>query len=257
MSPDISNLYWYHPKPIAGLIPRPANLGDALSPIIVKAVLAERAPAASHPAPRRLLAIGSVLNHADTGTVLWGTGFNSKKGRASYTFDSLDPRAVRGPRTKAFLARFGVEAPAVYGDPGLLISRYFPRTSPADREYIVIPHYNESAGKFGDHPTLSTRGGNVRRFADGICRARFVVSSSLHGIVVAEAYGIPAVLLFNGNGEELEKYHDYYEGTGRTEFPIAASVDQAIRLTPAPLPDVAAVQGRLLEAFPLDLWGAA
>lgn len=257
MAADISNLYWYQPKPIAGIIPRPPNLGDALSPIIVKSVLAERAPAAGEPANRRLLAIGSVLNHADTGAVLWGTGFNSKKGRSSYAFDSVDPRAVRGPRTKAFLAGFGVEVPEIYGDPGLLISRYFPRAVKADRDYVVIPHYNERNGKFGDHPTLSTRGDNVRRFADGICRARLVISSSLHGLIIAEAYGIPAVLLFNGNGEELEKYHDYYEGTGRDAFPIAASVAEALMLTPAVLPEVAAIQRRLLEAFPLDLWIAA
>lgn len=254
MIADISNLYWFQPKPIAGIIPRPPNLGDALSPVIVSAALAERAPEAGKPKDARLLAIGSVLNHASNGTVLWGTGFNSKKDHSAYGFDDLDPRAVRGPRTRSFLAKFGVEAPEVYGDPGLLISRYFPRTVEADRDYVVIPHYREAAAKFGRHPTLSTRGDNMRKFADGICRSRLVISSSLHGLIIAEAYGVPAVLLFSDNGEELEKYRDYYEGTGRSEFPMAVTVADALTLTPAPLPDVAAVQARLLDAFPVDLW---
>ena len=258
MAADISNLYWFKPKPIGGIIPRPPNLGDALSPVIVSAVLAERAPGAVRPANgRRLLAIGSVLNHAERQSVLWGTGFNSKKAASAYTFSDLDPRAVRGPRTRAFLAGFGVEAPDVYGDPGLLISRYYPRSRAADREYVVVPHYNEKAGKFGRHPTLSTRGADMRRFVDGICRSRLVISSSLHGLIIAEAYGVPAVLLFSGNGEELEKYRDYYEGTGRAEFPVATTVAEARAVTPAPVPDVEAVQTRLLDAFPFDLWAGS
>ena len=61
-----------------------------------------------------------------------------------------------------------------------------------------------------------------------ILEAKFVVSGSLHGIVVAEAFGIPARLLRVTEVEHLFKYEDYYAATGRKEFKIAYSLDEAL-----------------------------
>ncbi|WP_346793949.1 polysaccharide pyruvyl transferase family protein, partial [Klebsiella pneumoniae] len=52
-------------------------------------------------------------------------------------------------------------------------------------------------------------------FTKEIVNSKFVISGSLHGIIIAEAYGIPAIFLDNNSGESRFKYDDYYFGSGR------------------------------------------
>jgi pyruvyltransferase len=82
-----------------------------------------------------------------------------------------------------------------------------------------------------------------------------VVSSSLHGLVFADAFGIPATWFRNASGpaaeEGLLKYRDHYASTGRMAAPALSLAD------PAPLPTLAREKlARLLEglvdSFPYD-----
>ena len=74
----------------------------------------------------------------------------------------------------------------------------------------------------------------------------------LAGIILAEAYGIPARLLRLGETEPLFKYVDYYEGTGRSEFDFATSVEDALSMGgEAPLQ---CDFEQIYNAFPFDYW---
>jgi pyruvyltransferase len=91
-------------------------------------------------------------------------------------------------------------------------------------------------------------------FIRRIVNSSLVISCSLHGIILAEAYGVPAIFLRAGHTEKAFKYDDYYQGTGRKEYLSAASVDEAL-LMPAPRPpDFSNQQRSLFDAFPFDLW---
>lgn len=92
-----------------------------------------------------------------------------------------------------------------------------------------------------------------RVFIDEIIKGKLVISSSLHGIILAEAYGVPAILLYEKD-MNLFKYKDYYHSTGRYDFPIAKSIEEALTMKPAPIPDMSVLQKNLLESFPADLW---
>jgi pyruvyltransferase len=98
---------------------------------------------------------------------------------------------------------------------------------------------------------------DYQSFIDSLCSAKRVISSSLHGIILAEAYGVPAVLFLpestHGN-LTLYKYQDYYYGTGRFEFPVAKTIQEALLVEPCPLPELKPIQERLIQAFPVDLW---
>lgn len=249
------NLYWWKPRPLFRIIPRPHNLGDALSPYIVRCVLKSAFPQkVSHPSHRRILAIGSVLNHAGDGNIVWGSGINGIKSREDYHFRQLDVRAVRGPRTREFLLELGVECPAIFGDPGILISRFLTPVGAPTGDELYIPHYSQGRHKRSDMRTLLTFGTDFQEFTNVIGAARIAYSASLHGLIIAEAFGIPAILTMTSRTENMLKYNDYYEGTGRTAFPVAYSVEEARGLTPPPLPDVAEIQDRLLQSFPYDAW---
>ena len=252
----LSNLYWWIPSPRYRIIPRKLNLGDALSPFIVGSVLRELAPRAAIPrSDSRLLAIGSILNHARTGNTLWGTGFNGRKPRSDYQFEWLDVRAVRGPKTRGLLLDLGIDCPEIYGDPGILIARYIkPRAVEKKSGPLVIPHYSESKEKYGRYRTIDTKGSDFQTFVDTIAQSEIVISSSLHGLIIAETYSVPVVLLLTSGKETLDKYEDYYLGTGRSQFPVAKTVEEALRITPCSPPDLHQIQENLVKAFPIDQW---
>lgn len=252
-------LFWWEPKD--GL----PNVGDYLGRVLVAQILrlADRDIIDKTDARRRLFSIGSVLHFARDGETVWGSGVNGKVPAEAHRFRSLDVRAVRGPLTRAFLTERGIACPAVFGDPALLTPRFFPAELVADasatREFAVVPHLNDAPDKyrgFGDCVCCPRQ--YPAAFIRQLLSARKVVSASLHGVILAEAYGIPAVLIESGSGETRFKYDDYYQGTGRSSYPVASSAQDALAIDAPPLPrDLETLTGRLLRAFPFDLWDAA
>lgn len=264
MAPPTVELYAWNPvRPLptadGHLEHQPVNnFGDLLGPLIVTEILRRRGLSPDEaPLSRRLLSVGSVLHSAKAGDVVWGTGINGKVRNVRYRDWSLDVRAVRGPLTAQRLRRAGHEVPSVYGDPGSLMGLLWKREDfrRADLEVpvIVVPNFNDFADETTDAELLNPRSPLTHCLA-AIASAELVVASSLHAIIVAEAFGVPAQR-FKSRSEPDFKYEDYYQATGRTTHTCAATADEAIALGAAsgtPRLDVTP----LLEAFPWDLWEA-
>lgn len=235
------------------------NFGDFLSKVIVSLVLAQRGRTLDDEAvaARQLLAIGSVLHFARDGACVWGSGVNGKIPVERHGFAALDVRAVRGPLTRRFLSERGIDAPEIYGDPALLLPSLangrFSRTS--EREIGFVPNLNDigilSQFDLRGLPVISPKRSWDRCVAD-ILGCDLVLASSLHGIIVAEAYGIPARYVRLTENEDLFKYADYYSGTGRPDYRYATSVAEALAMGGEPPAIFDASQ--LLNAFPFDLW---
>ncbi|MCC4616544.1 polysaccharide pyruvyl transferase family protein [Xanthomonas campestris pv. asclepiadis] len=247
-------LFWWQPKN-AGV-----NMGDHLSKVIVSCVLSlqDKTLIEKRDLSKKLIAIGSVLHFAKDGDTVWGSGINGKIPAERNTFSALDVRAVRGPKTRQFLLDRGIAVPEVYGDPGLLTPMFFPADAlgPANkRPFAIVPHFNEPVEKYSayaDHLVFP----NVKpaTFMSALLGAELVISSSLHGLILAEAYGIPAVYLDWGNGEDRFKYDDYYNGTGRMQWHSGNSVEECLQLGGNGDFDLEKLQAGLLAAFPYDLW---
>jgi pyruvyltransferase len=243
--------------------PTLVNFGDVLSYKLVERIVG--APVAIYKkkmgARKKLLAIGSILFFARDGDVIWGSGLHGKTPRKEqHQFQFLDVRAVRGPLTRQFLIdEFGITVPEIYGDPALLTPYFFPeyrKKENPSRDYLIIPHYREN------HHFPKDRQGHVVYTTDAwnevlaaIVDAQFVISSSLHGIVVAEAYGIPARLLRISEDEPFLKYQDYYFGTGRETFAFATSVEEALLMGGESPPQFN--PEKLYSAFPFEFWPSA
>ncbi|WP_347331861.1 polysaccharide pyruvyl transferase family protein [Marinimicrobium locisalis] len=111
----------------------------------------------------------------------------------------LDVRAVRGPLTKRRLELNGVPCPSVFGDPAWLLPRlYRPETSLAPARIGLVLHFSDRARVQGRYTMPEgvlciDIQDPVERVIDQICCCDLIVSSSLHGIIVAHAYGKPAV----------------------------------------------------------------
>jgi pyruvyltransferase len=205
----------------------------------------------------RLFAIGSVLHFASDGAVIWGSGVNGKIPADRHTFRNLDVRAVRGPFTRGFLMERSIAVPEVYGDPGLLLPHLTPGRFVATREKgpVFVPNLNDLTvlNEIKGHsvPIISPVT-SWNRCISALLQHSLVLSSSLHGIVIAEAYGIPARYVRLTDEENLFKYRDYYAGTGRAQFSYASSIAEGLEMggETAPIFD----PEPLLRAFPFELW---
>jgi pyruvyltransferase len=258
---DREQVFWWSPPPPPASRWRflrraaPENAGDLLGPCLVERILRERGLAIRDIRRPRLFSIGSVLHFARDGDTVWGSGINGKQPLSELCFWRLDVRAVRGPLTAVLLRERGVYVEGdVYGDPGILTARYWPRMPSGRGGPVYVPHMREQVDReVRRRARVVSPLQSLEGFIDGISEASIVYSTSLHGIIIAESYGIPAVLIRNRSGETRFKYDDYYQGTGRFDMPVFDSLEDVGAYTPA-VPDLRALQARLLAAFPLDLW---
>lgn len=231
----------------------PTNFGDSLAGEIVRALVSRLAPWDTPQRPRRLLSLGSIMHFAQPYDTVWGTGINDKIDERIGS-SKLDVRAVRGPKTRAALRKLGVAVPEVYGDPALLLPELFPEsvawTKNKQYEYSIIPNLNDAAEHAaiqGFVSPLAPVWDVVRRIA----QSEFVVASSLHAIIIAEALGVP-VRPFVSGSETRFKYDDYAMGTGRAPLAFADTPQEALGL--GPIEPLSFDSAPLLQAFPADLW---
>ncbi|WP_309081082.1 polysaccharide pyruvyl transferase family protein [Zhihengliuella sp.] len=257
-------LYEWNPRrpvlrgPVGRLIPlrRPVNnFGDLLGPRLVERMLASRSldPGESV-GSERLFTVGSVMHEVAPGDHVWGSGVNGKELARDYSVAGARIHAVRGELTKSFLEARGASVPAVFGDPGILTARYFPSTSlgaPLFRaDYTVVPNLHDYRSMAGSPNVLNPRAPLLECLAT-IANSRFVVGSSLHGLIVAEAYGVPARRMVASTEPDF-KYDDYYSGTGRAPQRAARSVDEALSLGASDRPEFDC--DGLVASFPWHLW---
>lgn len=252
--PHVSLTTWRSPKNVP-------NFGDDLSTVIVSLLLAQSGRTLDDEAKqsKELLAIGSVIHLAKKDAVVWGSGVNGKVPEHFHEYGALDVRAVRGPYTREWLkTKQGIDAPEVYGDPALLLpSLTKGRLKPAPSvDHVFVPNLNDMLNKvefdLPDGTVMASPMQSWNRTIDQILKARFVSATSLHGVVIAEAYGIPARYVRLSETENMFKYNDYYAGTGRETFEFARSISEAVEMGgEAP---IKFNEDALKAAFPYDLW---
>lgn len=191
---------------------KPVNLGDALSPVILENFTEHKSELASSDESGKLLLVGSLLDIVKDNDTICGIGSN----KPNFTLEANDTMrfiSVRGPLTRFQIK--GADVPKNYGDPALLLPlMYFPKIE-KKKKTGIIPHYVDK--KYFTKDQIIDIEQDYKTFVDQILECDEIISSSLHGIVIAEAYGIPCKWILYGN--EIEggefKYQDYFLGTGR------------------------------------------
>lgn len=236
-------MYWHAGEP---------NFGDVLSPLIFDAALPGSPRWASATFASKVVGLGSIAHTITTGDLVVGCG--SIDGTPAPLPSRTRVLAVRGPRTALAL---GLRGDVAFGDPGLLAATGLPptRTDVAPGRIALIPHHAHAAALAATLPTIDhdrdrvevlDLHGDPQTVMDGIAAAEVVVSSALHGIIVAEALGKPAVWFEIGDpllGGRF-KFHDHQEAMGRTP---TEPVDLATALAAAERADA--------EPAPVDLSG--
>ncbi|WP_405352501.1 polysaccharide pyruvyl transferase family protein [Nonlabens sp. Asnod3-H03] len=162
--------------------------------------------------------IGSILEHIGTHCTVWGSGIISRDAQiAGATF-----LAVRGPLSRKRIQELGYDCPAVYGDPALLLPLHYNPIVEKEYQLGIVPHINDYElvqEWFKDNDAvkiINFKTNDVEQTTSEIISCERILSSSLHGIIVAHAYQIPAVQIqfsdrIYGDGV---KYYDYLMSVG-------------------------------------------
>lgn len=175
--------------------------------------------------------IGSHLASAcaTPNSVVWGAGFIRGDDRVSGAPGRVC--AVRGWKSVARLREAGIDCPDVVGDAALLLPRLYTPKSDLPRAPLgVIAHFKDADEPFFDAARqwegvkLIDICGGIEEVVDQIVSCDRIASSSLHGIICADAYGVPSIWLRPSNkpiGDGF-KFFDYFSSVGReSEGPMA------------------------------------
>ena len=201
------------------------NYGDLIGKYLVEKI-SNREVIWVHPRRRGLkyrfrkvyLTAGSILTHVHGNCVVWGSGIISRE----YKINKAVFLAVRGPQSRKLLLEQGYNVPEIYGDPALLLPRFYKPVVPKVYKMGIIPHYvdyNFVVEQYQNQPDIliiDLMTNDVETVTNLIISCLTIVSSSLHGIIVSHAYYIPAVWVQFSNkifGDGV-KYQDYYESVG-------------------------------------------
>lgn len=205
-----------------------ANYGDLLSPWLVGRV-AQREVVYAPPRTPSYVAVGSVVTRARRGSTVWGSGSFGSERRSLFESDATY-RAVRGPLTRSRLLDVGIDCPPVYGDPALLVPLYFWPEVEQTHDVGVIIRHSEHLWRDADTDDavkiIDFGSQDIEEVTRQILSCRRIISSSLHGLIIADAYGLPNAWLgadgkvggSRPNGGEF-KYLDYFASVDKLRRP--------------------------------------
>ena len=207
-----------------------ANFGDCLVPYLLTRLLKRELTWSDHAESRVLVSIGSVLHLAKPNWVVWGSGFGKETDTCG---EELDIRCVRGPLTSERIAGLGYPSVPALGDPALLLPSVVDPIERLDRPPIGIALHYLDLGQLQltirIHSLLQKWFGkerflllhpfqDVEAFIAEIRSCSMVISSGLHPLILADAFGIPNAWFDVKGGTGIHskfKFYDYFHSVGR------------------------------------------
>lgn len=226
-------VYWSHSQETKN------NFGDILNVYLLKEIFHKDVVHSSNVINvfrrTRLYFIGSILDNFKTfDSIVIGSGFKSKESKIL-----IKPKkvyAVRGPLSRQIFLDNNVECPEVYCDPALLLPEYVKVDKIELYDVGIIPHYIDK-NIFKNIDIINKDNIRIKEIniendylevIKEINQCKCILSSSLHGIIVAHAYGIPSTWIklsdyVKGDGF---KFRDYYLSLGELNISYY-SVDES------------------------------
>lgn len=198
---------------------------------------------------------------------IWGTGLMHHYDNSDQTnIRPLIIHALRGEKTRKHVSNvLGKEISCVLADPGLLSSLI---VKPTDKKWHVgiVPHYvdkdeeifKEMLEHYPNSKIIDVQD-ETEQILKEISECEHIISTSLHGLVIADSYGIPNCWCevsdrIIGNGF---KYHDYFSsfGTDREPFDLRngemPNIKDDFKCNFKSINQVYEKQKELLDCFPL------
>jgi hypothetical protein len=202
------------------------NIGDRFTSLLFDAWGVEHT-VTNEMADAEFVGVGSLLEQVGKPLhlTIWGTGRTSDFRRNAHVdLTSCTVLALRGPLTA--MGSYGTRSPVdnrkgfVLGDPGLLAADLVDAEPMAPEVVgeLIVPHWEDQERMKSERPgaTFGDVLGDPILLLRQIREADVVISSSLHGLIFADALGVPRVWdWFDGVPFEGFKFRDYAALVGR------------------------------------------
>lgn len=210
------NAYWYKGDG--------NNFGDIISPFILKSMTNGEVKYSLEEGS--LCSIGSIayFNYSKP-MKFWGSGIIAEREK-SKLLKQHQFFSVRGPLTRKKIIDEGGACPEIYGDPGILLPYIFPLSSfSIEKKYkfSILPHWIDldtvrqfKKVKNKEVNVIDIRSDHLSVIQE-VLHSEILIASSLHAVMLGEAYGIPTI--FTRFGDKLVggyfKFNDYFLSTNR------------------------------------------
>ncbi len=215
----------------SGLSLKKHNFGDDLNVYLIEELTHKKVLKYDeflHFKKRNILCIGSIVEYlCDNNSIIWGAG--ALFGDQRLHCIPKQVLATRGPKTQLLFQLSGVECPSIFGDPALLLPIVYNPKIEKKNKVGIIPHYKDLGNavlkNFIEHNNNCIiidfqNYSSWKSVIDEIVSCQIIASSSLHGLIVSDAYGIPNVrIIFSDKiaGGDF-KYYDYFDGVCRKSY---------------------------------------
>ncbi len=232
-------LFWFGGKS------NKTNYGNSLSRVVVERLSGRPVTFASI-STADLAAIGSIFHRIIKHQwrrplrgrlhplIVWGSG--SIRTKRGYCSPLIEVRAVRGPLTRDLA---GLPKSLALGDPGLLAPVVFDAIKRSkEYEIGIIPHVFDFGNpqvswiheSLKDSKVIDLTNPDIEFVTKQIAACEFILSSSLHGLIAADAFGIPnaRIKISNNVAGGDWKFMDYFDSVGRVDG-LPVDIVSAIR----------------------------
>lgn len=266
-------LYWFR-----YLASPNGNFGDEITRVLIEREFHRRVVWEQALTECDLIGAGSLMEAVAAGILdnrplIWGTGF-IQEGSIRLPYDAARLVSVRGRTTLSRIDDVPEDADIVLGDPGLLANRLISRSIRKRYDVGLVPHYvdhDAAMAALTDTGLVANKRLKVISPLDRcedvigqIARCETILSSSLHGLIVADSLGVPNlhIRFTDGVVGGLYKFLDYYSIFDKPRYGQAH--DGILRLAPTDIADciyekyvrpddLAGIQERVAQAFPDSL----
>ena len=167
-----------------------------------------------------ILSVGSILQFSNQRCKVWGAGYMNYYERPVYG----KIYALRGKETKRKLIEQGMKLGNVpLGDPALLLPLWIQPKNQPQYDLGIVPHWRETdyfinlikSKDLKRIKLIDLRTDDTQKVVDEINSCKYILSTSLHGIIVAHAYHIPALWIKHGYIDtDGFKFKDYFSSVG-------------------------------------------
>ena len=193
------------------------------------------------------LAAGSILRLCKKNHIVMGTGFISDgddlgKGGWGGPYNGvvfqkpLKILSVRGPKTRNKLMSMGVDCPETYGDPLLVSPLIYDKEMKIEYDIGIIPHYVDKktehflllkdrlSKKYKVNYINIMSGSSPEHFVNELKKCEYIISSTLHGVMLGLAYGKKTIFTEFSNrvvGKKF-KFYDFFESINVNYYNVLA-----------------------------------
>ena len=211
------------------------NFGDCLQPYILKHY--GFTPVYSQLMRSDIVLAGSIMQWIPNNYrgIIMGTGGDD----VSYDFPLAKIIGVRGYKTLKNI--INLTDRGVVGDPGLIMNKVFPEVILKKYQIGIVPHFvdkhhsiiNAWATRYGEQCLVIDVLRSPSKVIKNIKSCQAIVSSSLHGLIIADAFDIPNHRFVIRDTMPTNffdyKFDDYYSSLNVNEKPLEVTGDETLQ----------------------------